>query len=403
VPSRFYASLLPRVPDLAPIGACAYIAGFGVPSEWDVPLLALALFGLLAAFLDHGIKRSARSPLAIPVLAYLAATGVSILTSEDIGRSVQLSAPLIPATLLFFLISEHFQGTQHTRLLYITFSAVALGLACTLLWTAWLTGWTLAHARVSDVASPIFVEANDVTLLALVTLMSLALVCQQHRNAVGILAAVSIVLGVSVAAILQSRTAILTAVASLMFATALMRSHHRLTFSLACGTAVLVPVLLIDALLGWPLVDKLSSDWTGTGRISLWRAAWDMFLDAPLVGHGPHTFVLSYQPYLHNLGLPIPPRTIPWAHNLYLETLAERGIVGFGALTFLLASGVSTAWKLRRAAASEVRLFGAAALASLVGFCFAAVFELSFLRLWVVIVLFVVLGIIAQLSLLSEE
>jgi O-antigen ligase len=167
-----------------------------------------------------------------------------------------------------------------------------------------------------------------------------------------------------------------------------------------CGLVILVLAMVVDGFLGFPLLGKFGRIWDG--RVSLWFAAWFMFLQAPLCGHGPHTFVLFYRPYIDHLGLPswlpVDPPTTRWPHNLYLEVLAEQGIVGLTALGFLLVSGIFLAWNSQRAASSDARIFGAAALAGLIGFCLAAVFELTFLRLWVVIVLFALLGVIAQMA-----
>jgi O-antigen ligase len=96
-------------------------------------------------------------------------------------------------------------------------------------------------------------------------------------------------------------------------------------------------------------------------------------------------------------GLP-PARTEVWAHNLYLEFLAERGVVGFSTLILILVLAFRSAGACRRHRDPEIRGLGAVVAASLVAFCFAGILELSFLRLWVVVVLFMLLGIAAQLS-----
>jgi hypothetical protein len=90
--------------------------------------------------------------------------------------------------------------------------------------------------------------------------------------------------------------------------------------------------------------------------------------------------------------------TIPWAHNLYLEVLAERGIVGFAALGVLLVRGLTIAWHTQHAASAEARLLGAGALGGFIGLCGAAAVELSLLREWVVVMLFTFLGISAYLA-----
>jgi O-antigen ligase len=163
-----------------------------------------------------------------------------------------------------------------------------------------------------------------------------------------------------------------------------------------------VIVLLIDSFMGFPLIERFIHHWDGTGRIPLWISAWKMFLDAPLVGHGPHTFVQHYQAYLQNVELPawlfVDSRTVPWPHNLYLEVLAEQGMLGFIALLFLLIRGLFAALKIQSIIFHEVRILGYGVLASLLGFCFASLIELTFLRQWVTLILFAILGVIAHLS-----
>lgn len=378
---------------LGPLGACAYIVGSAVPFEWDIPLVVLALSGGLVTFFGRRNNPNHSSPLLFPVLTFLIVTGLSILVSKDIGRSVRLSAPLVPAVLLFFLIADHFHGPRHTRLLYLTFSVVGLGLAFEVLRNAWRKGWVVPQGFqnwISDVRSPILVVPNDTAFLALVAPLSLALLCCEARNAVRVLSALSILLSVCAVCVLQSRVAIMTMIGSITCAVAFVRPRLALPF----GLVILTATLLIDGFLGFPLVTKFGLIWDagsgglGDARIPIWSAAWAQFLEAPFLGHGPHTFDYTSPDSI----------TVRWVHNLFLESLAEQGIIGLAALGFLLFCGLSAAHNVQRAELTETRILGAGALAALIGFCFAALFELSFLRQWVVIILFALLGVIAQLA-----
>ncbi len=73
-----------------------------------------------------------------------------------------------------------------------------------------------------------------------------------------------------------------------------------------------------------------------TIRIPLWIAAWNMFLDAPLLGQGPAAFALLSDQYISELSLPSwvvrDGRHMPWVHNLYLEGLADGGLLGLIAV-----------------------------------------------------------------------
>jgi len=381
-----------------PIAACAYIAGFGIQFKWDVPLIALALFGGLATIVSFQNRSIASSPVILPVLVFMVVTGLSILASEDVGRSMRLSAPLLPAGLLFFIIAERFEGTYGIRVLYLTLSALGLVLSCVLLWVAWGNGGLDPEAWVLNVGSPLLVVKNDVTFLAVVAPLSFVMLYREPRGVVGGLALLSIVLSVCAVCVFQSRVATLTMLASIVFTAALIRGR----VALLSGLAILILLAVIDGLTDYSLTTKFIHQWEGSGRIPLWLSAWTMFLDAPIFGHGPHTFVLFYRAYLEGLNLPpwlyVDPRITPWAHNLYLEVLAERGIVGIAALGYLLISGVSAGWSTRHARVAEVRILGAGALGGFVAICFAGVIELSLLRQWVVIMIFILLGVLAQLS-----
>jgi O-antigen ligase len=362
--------------------------------------MILALMSLLAIL--TGVRHHAAwPPLSLPVLGFVGATAVALFESTDVSHSLQLSAALLPGLLLFFLIAEHFPDLRATWLLYLTCSALSLGLAAALLWGVWQAGGRPPSTEmVLAVGSPILLVPNDAAFLAVLAPLSLATFSERPRSIGGLVAGLALLFSACVIILLQSRTAMLTMVAALAVAAVLLHGRKRPAVALACGLAPLALALLVDGTFGFPLVSKLVRhwDWGGNGRLPLWRAAWAMFLDAPLWGHGPHTFVELYRSYLHQLGLPTSSLVIPWAHNLYLEVLAERGIIGFIALAVLLVYGLVAVWRLQAAATGEAHRLAVAAMAGLIGLCGAAAVELTFLRQWVIIALFMMLGVIAHLT-----
>jgi O-antigen ligase len=215
------------------------------------------------------------------------------------------------------------------------------------------------------------------------------------RRIVRAIAALSIALSISAVLVVRSRVAALTMVGSLGCAAFLLRPR----LGVAWGAGVAVALLGLDGLLGFPLVSKFSQ--VLDTRIAFWLVAWEMFLDAPLLGRGPRTFGLFYHAYLRELRLPdwlpVDPGLVPWAHNLYVEGLAEQGLIGLAGLLLVLWAGLRLAWGVH-AAGAETGVLGSGALAGLLGFCIAGALELTLLRLWVVTVLFLLLGVIARLS-----
>ena len=384
---------------LGVVGVCLYIAGFALPLKWDIFLLVLALFSAFIFITRSRTSTTTWSTLALLVVVFLAATVLSTLMSVDRDRSIRLGMQLLPAVLLFFLVAEHFDGSQDIRLLYLTFSVVGLVLASTVLWVAWPTIDSLnVRDLISRLGVPLLIVPNDLIFLALIAPLSLVLLYRDAPSVCGIIAAFSILLSLCAAFVVRSRTAVLTMLISLVCTTLFTQRRRRLAIGLGAILALFSLGLLLNILFSPDshIVAKVVREWGTTsgqriaGRTPLWSTAWTLFLQAPMLGQGPHTFGVFH------------PKA-PWVHNLYLEVLAEQGVLGLTALGVLLAYGLSVAWQLRRATNSDVASFGAGALAGLVGFCSAAVVELSFVRQWVVIILFVLLGTIAHLWSINQD
>ena len=68
------------------------------------------------------------------------------------------------------------------------------------------------------------------------------------------------------------------------------------------------------------------------GHDSLYRTAFNMFLDRPIIGHGPKMFRVKCSDPKYAEGV-APCMTHP--HNFYIQLLAETGIIGFSFLFFL--------------------------------------------------------------------
>jgi O-antigen ligase len=368
------------------VGVGIYFAGYALPLQWNMPMLGFALCSILAIAISSRSRIVVWSPLLLAVMAFLGATVVSTVWSVDLDRSLRFSTPFLPAGLLFFVAVSHWEGTRDIRRLYWVLSAVGLGLAATVLWGVWTASYGLSlKALVPQLGIPILVVPNDLTVLAVIAPLSLALFYHKPRSAISISAVLSILLSIGAVCAFQSRTAALTMIITVTCAFILMQPKQRLIYGVMYGLGLFLFVLLIDSLLGFPLTAKVIRKATILGRVSYWSTAWNMFLEAPLLGNGPHTFGRFHK--------------TPWAHNLYLEVLAEQGLLGLLALGGLLTCGLVGGWTLRRAPTKDGRLLGAGALAGLVGFCAAGVVELTLLREWVVTMLFMLLGVISHLVL----
>jgi hypothetical protein len=77
--------------------------------------------------------------------------------------------------------------------------------------------------------------------------------------------------------------------------------------------------------------ERLSAQASAQGRGRIFTAAWSGALDRPLLGHGDGAFAEQFRNWSGNSGI-----TVNHAHNLALQTLFARGIVGLLGLTLLL-------------------------------------------------------------------
>jgi O-antigen ligase len=105
---------------------------------------------------------------------------------------------------------------------------------------------------------------------------------------------------------------------------------------------------------------------SGSGRWQFWSAAGDEFESRPMVGRGAG----SYEAWWAQHGSLF--RFIKDAHSLYLETLAELGLVGFSLLALMLGTALVAVAMRLRAVTAEERVTIASLAALLGAYCVAA-------------------------------
>ncbi len=79
-------------------------------------------------------------------------------------------------------------------------------------------------------------------------------------------------------------------------------------------------------------------------RLAHWEAAKRMFDSAPLLGVGPGNYAANYADFR----LLLWPEALGHAHNVYLNTLAESGVVGFDAFLLLWIVAALGCWRVVR-------------------------------------------------------
>lgn len=128
-------------------------------------------------------------------------------------------------------------------------------------------------------------------------------------------------------ALTESRGGWLAALVGTAIALALGAGRLRLARSLAAAAALVL--VLVLTLPSGSLADDLAE--RGGDRPWYWHVAWKEIAEAPLVGKGAGTFKLAW---LEHQPIPV---DVQDAHSLYLEILAELGLLGLVLLGLALA------------------------------------------------------------------
>ena len=127
-------------------------------------------------------------------------------------------------------------------------------------------------------------------------------------------------------------------------------------------------VILVIGFIGLGLIQqRITTHGSGDQvRLSLWRSAVQMALDHPLLGVGPKLYGRALRTYRDPA---LARDQITTAHNLYLNTAAETGIIGLLAGGWLIGAFILAAWRNWQATSStnqRIRMAGVAA--ALLGF-----------------------------------
>lgn len=223
----------------------------------------------------------------------------------------------------------------------------------------------------------------------LVAIIPLALdrVWQERRFFMRLLAGLIFAIGVLTVFLTYSRGGFL----SMLFALGVLLVLRRPNFFPLLITAVLAYGLLqflptaytsrLATLLEFsPTSDTALSDPSFRGRSSENTSAWQMFLDHPWLGVGLGNFKDNYQTYSRTLGLD-PRRTPRSPASLYLELLAEQGLVGTLLFAFLTGLIFRELWRARKnfqlAGLNDEGHLVSALFAGFAGYLFAAIFKNS--------------------------
>jgi putative inorganic carbon (hco3(-)) transporter len=160
----------------------------------------------------------------------------------------------------------------------------------------------------------------------------------------------------------QSRGGLLAYVAILMVSAYMLAPDRKTRMR---RLAVVLVVCVLAAAAAGLFFQRLGEidDYTAVSRLAIWGGAFTVFARSPVVGTG----FGNLRPLMGGL-LGLPEGWMGDAHNLYLELLAESGVIGLIAFAFLIVSAIRAARRCMRQSRDEFAwLIGIAAFAALCG------------------------------------
>ena len=315
-----------------------------------------------------------------PLLALLAAYALSTVFSADPRRSVGALLLLALYVLLYYLVVDLLRAGWPAALFIKVLVLVSGFIVSAGLWELlrWYGGWLAiagpgewapaATLRVrAFLGHPNFVAAYFTLLAPLGLTSALRARGRVSRVVLGVWTVLAMVL----VFFTSSRAGWLGCVVSLAALAALLSIEARPQLRTAWRwlrqrprlmALIGVAVLVLGAVGAVVLARQLQHPSHG-GRLDIWRVAWEMLARRPLVGNGPFTFGTEY---IRAYSVP-PILLLAHAHSYPLNTLAETGLLGGGALALAVWAFGRTAKRRWEAADRAQRLLLAGPLAALAG------------------------------------
>ncbi|HWH10008.1 MAG TPA: O-antigen ligase family protein [Solirubrobacteraceae bacterium] len=352
--------------------------------------------------------------ILVSIVLFLGWVALSMTWATSPSDAMQDVKNWLIAGATFVVVATSVRSPRGTALLaggFIAgaFAAVLAGLALTGLHPAVSAINSAADVRLSTGATdPNYLAATLVAALA----MSGGLALWRREAWVRLLLACAAPVLLYGLIATQSRGGLIAAATAILVATVLLPTQRRKIL------AALIPIIALMALfftVNPEAYNRLSQqDSGGDGRTELWRIAWRIAEDHPLIGVGVNNFVAREQAYVLRVGslehaqqLVIDdPKVV---HNMYLQMLAETGIIGLTLfvtmIVALLRATYRAAQELERVGATDAATFARSVLVAQLAMLTASAFLSNGpdRRYWVLFALGPALWAIARSSALNRS
>ena len=344
--------------------------------------------------------------LNIPLIIFGITIVVSLLFSMDRVRSMDILNDVVRASIILFGVSSYLKGKKEIgRVLWaFLFMVVLQGIDGTF---QYIYGFDFIRGY--KLMGTVPGEGNRVTgsfgywsvgnLLSLTLPFSYAFIEIVKKRRQEILLVLMLLLPILTIILSRTRS---SWISFLIF--------FAIFFLYAEKKRLYIPILIIPVLFvvfgPSSLLDRLNSlaRTGGAGRIGIWGTSMEMIKDSPIYGHGPGTFKNLYPDYKKKLPQYKSPGRTPHAHNIYIHTLAEMGIIGLSSLLFLLYSMVSAILSAIKKSRGDPLLysFSVAVLGSMTVYIIEGFLTHGLFRMWLMQMLALIIGFTIAVSALAS-
>lgn len=356
------------------------------------PLLFSGLFLLMDSppVSESKIKNAdlrALYTIGLFILAYV----LSVMFSADLNKSINAMAVLFPGMLIAYVLCQVPTASIH----YLSWglSVLVLSASCVTICLFLFSSTSNPSLVFQAYSAPSLVVPNDMLVGVVFLPFAIDTVLFEKRPIPRVLALGAVLALITAVLLVGSRACMLS---FLFMLTVYLFFSFRQQFLVSLAIGLLI-IYLADIFFKLGIVENFLLLRQENARLSVWLAGLMHWSEHPLLGLGPSNFEVAYRQGMSNLTLPdwmmIDFRSVPWAHNLYIEALVERGIVGLITLLVLLELIGSRIYRHMSVSKGRLARFYFAVFASFSGFLFAGLFELTLQRIWVANALFIFLGI----------
>lgn len=342
-----FAALAPLISaELLPYAYYAYVL---VPSTIGLLVLLRAFGGVQGTSPTSGQIRTSERDSLLLLSIWAIASGVIATVrgwgNHDLSMSTLLVVEIMALVYFFAVVPRSPRDIR--VLLYVMLVAMTVV-------AAWVPTASLSSGDISGkvVVAP-FGEANLNIVacgLAMAGAASLGMAARAARTWPKLLLYGSVLVSVVALVVTRSRGAWLGFGVAFLYVLVSTRSKGLLILAVAMALA-LVSSDLTRGFLVSRAAQTTSKDPSMLGRVVLWYSAWRAAQANWLFGVGMENF--RYVKHLYGYPLPFSLSRPFNAHNLYLELLADLGVVGFGAFFFLFSRAVLSSWRAVRSAANS--------------------------------------------------